>query len=215
MHYNVFNTVTTNNNDNNKSFCHITLSFHPSIHTHGKSTALLQIQLPTLILLQHTVTHKYKHTLPGCVSHTHWTSAVCLILSVWVPSASFCSLLHSAVLSFSTAALTLSHYYPIHPLSPIPLPHISLSLPTACNLRLLFSHLFTFLYHFLFLQYNFSILFVTCPFSSSTSSVALIIFLSPLRHCHTFPPATHAAALLCPLSSTISQLLEDVGYRKQ
>lgn len=130
--------------------------------------------------------------------HTHWTSAVCLILSVWVPSASFCSLLHSAVLAFSTAALTLCHYYAIHPL---PLPHFSLSI--TCKLRLLFSRPSTFLYHFLFLQYNFSILSVTCPFSSTTSSIALIFFFL-LHCCHTFPPSTHTAFFLLSSSAKIS-----------
>lgn len=48
-------------------------------------------------------------------TQTSVSNSICLS-----PSASFCSLLHSAVLPFPAAALTLSHYYPIHPLPPIP-----------------------------------------------------------------------------------------------
>lgn len=141
------------------------LILHPSIHTnsnsaHPKKTAA---HTHTHTLPQCTQTHRNKSTLPLSLAHKHthaqWTSAVCLILSVWVPSASFCSLLHSAVLSFSTTALTLSHYYPIHPLPPIPLPlSLPLSSPSPQLLSLSISP--SFYFSILFpLFYNLSALF--------------------------------------------------------
>lgn len=138
-------------------------SIHPFTPT--AIVPILRKLLPTHThtLPQCTQTHRNKSTLPLSLAHKHthaqWTSAVCLILSVWVPSASFCSLLHSAVLSFSTTALTLSHYYPIHPLPPIPLPlSLPLSSPSPQLLSLSISP--SFYFSILFpLFYNLSALF--------------------------------------------------------
>lgn len=128
----------------------------------------------TAACTHNTSTQTVSHTHANILARTHRTSAVCLILSVWVPSASFCSLLHSAVLSFSTTALTLSqsHYYPIHPLPPIPLP-LTLSLISLPSLVcfVLFSPIFLFFY--------------------------IISFLSFLI----YPPSFLSAALFLPLTS--------------
>lgn len=192
------------------------LILHPSIHTNSNSALPKKTaaHTHTHTLHQCTQTHRNKSTLPLSLAHKHthaqWTSAVCLILSVWVPSASFCSLLHSAVLSFSTTALTLSHYYPIHPLPPIPLPlSLPLSSPSPQLLSLsispsfYFSILFPLFYNLsalffpqllLFFLYNISrshvfgdfyptVLFFP-PFSSICPSCFRSLFLSASLHPH-------------------------------
>lgn len=144
-------------------------------------------------------------------THTHWTSVVCLILCVWVPSASFCSLLHSAVLSFSTTALTLSHYYPIHPLPPITLPLSSLSPPLLVLSRFLPSFYFSTLFSFGVLIYA-PTFFSAVPFLPLT--LVLLLYFSLLLCCHTLPqthfkkyifslfPSCFASLSVCfPLSS--------------
>lgn len=142
----------------------------------------------------HIWTKHETSTHSSCASlthtHSHWASAVCLILSVWVPSASFCSLLHSAVLPFSPAALKRSHYYTIHPLPPIR-PPISVShlSPIAFLALSGFSPIFQ-LFDIIFFL-SITIYSASFPsdklFSSSTSSTALISFFLFLC-CHTFPP---------------------------
>lgn len=182
------------------------MSFHPSIHTHGKSTALLQILLPTLILLQHTVTQIQTHSPRLCLTHTlnlcGVSNSICL--------SALSLILFSSSLSRSLFLHSSSHTEPLLPYSsssshPSP-PFLSLSCPTTCNLRLLFSRLFTFLYHFLLLQFDFSILFVTCPFSSSTSSVALIIFFFvPVTSLSHFS-SSYPCCFFSPLSSFLHYL---------
>lgn len=104
---------------------------------------------------------------------------MCLILCVWVPSASFCSLLHSAVLSFSTTALTLSHYYPIHPLPPITLPLSSLSPPLLILSRFLPSFYFSTLFSLAVLIYA-PTFFSAVSFLPLTLVVLLYFFFSTL-----------------------------------
>lgn len=140
----------------------------------------------------HTNTQKQKHSRAHKHTQAQWTSAVCLILSVWVPSASFCSLLHSAVLSFSTTALTLSHYYPIHPLPPIPLP---LSLPLSSpSPRLLSLSIFpSFYFSILFpLFYNLSALFFP---------QLLLFFLYNISRSHVFGDFSPTVLFSPPFSS--------------
>lgn len=208
-------SISENCENSRKCFFLVPLS---SIHpfTPAAIVPFLRKLLPTHTHTLYTSAHKHTetkaHSLSALHTNTHaqWTSAVCLILSVWVPSASFCSLLHSAVLSFSTTALTLSHYYPIHPLPPIPLPlSLPLSSPSPQLLSLsispsfYFSILFPLFYNLsallfpqllLFFLYNISrshvfgdfsptVLFFP-PFSSICPSCFQSLFLSASLHPH-------------------------------
>lgn len=174
------------------------LILHPSIHTSSNSALPKKTaaHTHTHTLHQCTQTHRNKSTLPLSLAHKHthaqWTSAVCLILSVWVPSASFCSLLHSAVLSFSTTALTLSHYYPIHPLPPIPLPlSLPLSSPSPQLLSLSISP--SFYFSILFpLFYNLSALFFP---------QLLLFFLYNISRSHVFGDFSPTVLFFPPFSS--------------
>lgn len=174
------------------------LILHPSIHTNSNSALPKKTaaHTHTHTLHQCTQTHRNKSTLPLSLAHKHthaqWTSAVCLILSVWVPSASFCSLLHSAVLSFSTTALTLSHYYPIHPLPPIPLPlSLPLSSPSPQLLSLSISP--SFYFSILFpLFYNLSALFFP---------QLLLFFLYNISRSHVFGDFSPTVLFFPPFSS--------------